>query len=112
MHPDPRTGAGPQRAAASWIVAGLTVAGAALRLATIDTRSLWLDETTAVRQASWSISELLTLMAGNVHPPLFHALLHYWIVYFGRSEVAVRSVAGRGGPRCRPSSAWHLRPAP
>ncbi len=90
MRPDPRTGEGLSRAAAFLIVASLTLVGAALRIATIDTRGFWLDETTSVRQASWGIAQMLEKMAGNVHPPLFHTLLHYWIVYFGRSEVAVR----------------------
>lgn len=71
---------------------GVVVAeGVALRLSTLGNRSFWLDETTAVRQATWSIPHMLGEMANNVHPPLFHILLHYWIVAFGRSELAVRA---------------------
>jgi uncharacterized membrane protein len=84
MRPDRRTGA------AAWLVTGITLAGAALRVSTLDTRSFWLDETTSVRQASWSIAEMLARMADNVHPPLFHTLLHYWLATFGRDEIIVR----------------------
>jgi hypothetical protein len=34
---------------------------------------------------------MLDKMANNVHPPLFHTLLHLWIHAFGRSELAVRA---------------------
>lgn len=77
--------------ATGWLsVAAITLVGAALRIGTLNTRSFWLDETTAIRQAVWSIPYMLEQMANNVHPPLFHTLLHYWIVVFGRSEIAVR----------------------
>lgn len=75
-----------------WLLA-ITLAGVFFRVSSINTRSLWLDETTAIRQASWSIPEMLAWMANNVHPPLFHTLLHYWIRVVGRSEVEVRAFA-------------------
>lgn len=88
---------------------GITLAGVALRLVTIDTRSFWLDETTAVRQASWSIPEMLAWMANNVHPPLFHTLLHYWIVAFGRGEITVRGFALTWGIAAIPLMYWAAR---
>jgi mannosyltransferase len=102
----PTTGPEPSPAAARWGTLALTFAGAALRLVTIDTRSFWLDETTAVRQALLSIPDMLTGMSSNVHPPLFHTLLHYWIVLFGPTEVVVRAFALTWGILAIPLVYW------
>lgn len=88
------------------LVITLTLLGAALRLVSLNTRSFWLDETTAVRQASWPIPEILAQMSDNVHPPLFHILLHYWIGVFGRSEVAVRAFPVTWGIFAIPLAYW------
>lgn len=80
----------PKHSSRPWSLLAITVLGAGLRIASLNTRSFWLDETTAVRQASWSIPDMLAWMSDNVHPPLFHTLLHYWIWEFGRGEIAVR----------------------
>ncbi|HEX9093515.1 MAG TPA: glycosyltransferase family 39 protein, partial [Coriobacteriia bacterium] len=109
MRRDLTIGPEPSRAAASWLAFALTLVGAALRLGTLNTRSFWLDETTAVRQASWSIDVMLAWMAHNVHPPLFHTLLHYWIVEFGRSEVVVRIFAVTWGIAAIPLAYWAAR---
>jgi 4-amino-4-deoxy-L-arabinose transferase-like glycosyltransferase len=103
---DPSIGSDPSRAAAWWSALALTLAGAALRLSTLDTRSFWLDETTSVRQALWSIPEMLARMSDNVHPPLFHTLLHYWIVAFGPTEVVVRAFAVTWGIAAIPLVYW------
>lgn len=76
----------------AWFAA-IVALGVALRWLSLNNRSFWLDETTAVRQAQWSIPEMLRRMSDNVHPPLFHTLLHYWIRSVGSSEVAVRCFA-------------------
>lgn len=99
----------PSRAAAWWITIALTLAGAALRLATLNTRSFWLDETTSARQALWSIPEMLARMSDNVHPPFFHTLLHYWIAAFGPSEVVVRGFAVMWGIAAIPLVYWAAR---
>lgn len=109
MRRDPSIGSDPSRAAAWWSALALTLAGAALRLSTLDTRSFWLDETTSVRQASWSIGEMLAWMAHNVHPPLFHTLLHYWILAFDRSEISVRGFAVAWGIAAIPLAYWAAR---
>jgi len=94
------------RRRARWLALGITLVGAALRIATLNTRSYWLDETTSVRQASWSIPRMLEWMANNVHPPFFHTLLHYWILQFGSSEVAVRVFAVVWGIAAIPLVYW------
>lgn len=88
------------------VVVGLTVVGAVLRLLTLGTRSFWLDETTAVRQASWTVPQIIQLMADNVHPPFFHVLLHYWILVFGKSEIAVRAFPVTWGIAAIPLVYW------
>jgi uncharacterized membrane protein len=80
--------------------------GAALRVASINTRSFWLDETTSVRQASWPLGEMVAWMAHNVHPPLFHTLLHYWIGAFTSSEISVRGFALIWGLAAIPLAYW------
>lgn len=89
-----------------WPVLGLTLLGAVFRLLSLNTRSFWLDETTAVRQAAWSIPYMLSQMSNNVHPPLFHTLLHFWIAQFGRSELAVRGFAVTWGILAIPLAYW------
>lgn len=96
----------PTELTSRWLVVAITLAGAALRILSMNTRSLWLDETTAVRQASWSIPEMLAWMANNVHPPLFHTLLHYWIRFIGRSEIDVRAFALVWGVAAIPLMYW------
>lgn len=99
-----------ERAADRWVnrllLGAITLAGAALRISTMSTRSFWLDETTSIRQASWSIAEMLDLMSNNVHPPLFHTLLHYWIATMGRSELTVRMFAVAWGLLAIPLIYW------
>jgi uncharacterized membrane protein len=85
---------------------GITVVGALLRLVSLNNRSFWLDETTSVRQASWSIPDLIVRMSDNVHPILFHTMLHYWIGVFGRSEIAVRAFPVIFGIAAIPLAYW------
>jgi uncharacterized membrane protein len=92
-----------------WWLLGITVVGAALRLLSLNTRSFWLDEATSVRQASWPAKVILARMSENVHPPLFHLMLHYWIVVFGRSEVAVRMFDATFGIALIPVAFWAAR---
>lgn len=75
----------------AWWLLGVALLGSALRLVSLNSRSFWLDETTSIRQASWSIPDLIARMSDNVHPPLFHIMLHFWMKAFGRAELSVRS---------------------
>jgi mannosyltransferase len=45
--------------------------------------SLRLDEAQSLWQVSRSVSGILTIVAGDVHVPLYHILLHYWLLLFG-----------------------------
>ncbi len=73
------------------IVSALTVLAAVVRLALINVSSLWLDETLTLRQARLSLPDLWRFeLEENVHVPLFHTVVHFWIKLFGTSEIALR----------------------
>lgn len=51
--------------------------------------SLRLDEAQSLWQVSRSASNILTIIASDVHVPLYHLALHYWLLLFGNSiEIA------------------------
>ncbi len=82
----------------TWLLPVLMLAGALLvRLAVAD-RSLWLDETISLVQVDRPLLEVITRQINNVHPPLFHIVLHSWVELFGTSPLALRS----------PSILWSL----
>jgi len=56
--------------------------------------ALWLDEALTVNIASQPLSHLHALLREDGAPPLYYALLHFWMKAFGTSDFAVRSLAG------------------
>jgi uncharacterized membrane protein len=66
----------------------LVVLGFGLRL--LVTRSIWLDEAISIRQAQLPFHEMITQLAGDVHPPLHHAVLWATVRLLGTGELAVR----------------------
>ena len=59
------------------------------------TRSgLWLDEALTVDIARLPLHEIPNALKHDGAPPLYYYLLHFWIVLFGQSNVAVRSLSG------------------
>ena len=70
------------------------IAAAVLRFLFLTEHSLWVDELFSLRFAHLHLSELLPeLVANDNHPPLYYALLHFWIQAFGDSEFAIRSLS-------------------
>jgi len=66
----------------------LVLLGTVLRFIALGRQPLWLDEATDAafaRQTFWNC-----VFAEAVHPPLYRALLHFIVVGFGDSAVAVR----------------------
>jgi len=59
------------------VLAGLLV-GFALRLYRLGATSLWYDETVSVALAQKSIPALIQHTAGDIHPPGYYLLLHFW----------------------------------
>ena len=59
------------------------------------TRSgLWLDEALTVDIARLPLDQIPNALKHDGAPPLYYYLLHFWIVLFGQSNVAVRSLSG------------------
>ena len=59
------------------------------------TRSdLWLDEALTVNIARLPLHEIPSFLRRDGSPPLYYVLLHFWMGWFGTSDVAVRSLSG------------------
>ncbi|MBM4466005.1 MAG: hypothetical protein FJ014_10720 [Chloroflexi bacterium] len=83
--------------AQNWKVAGwkvlpylLVLVAFAVRLYRIDYQSLWRDEGVSLYLAASSIPAILANRAGDVHPPLYFILLHFWTKLAGFSELSAR----------------------
>lgn len=77
------------------LVATLTVLGCMISALLISQlvlikQSLRLDESQSIWQATHTITGLLHTVALDVHVPLYHLLLHYWMLYLGDSVSVVR----------------------
>lgn len=55
---------------------------------------LWLDEALTVNLAVHPLHQLPSLLRRDGAPPLFYVLLHFWMGWFGTSDLAVRSLPG------------------
>ena len=76
------------------IVAAITLIGLGLRLYTIGSESLWLDEGFSVLAAKRPLRDIwFFVRATDVHPPLYYMILHFWIGWFGDSETALRMLS-------------------
>ncbi len=99
-----------------WVIVVATALALALRILGLGHESLWLDEVSSLRLARLPLGELIAQARGDVHPPLYFALLKGWIGLAGESEVALRALSALfgvlavplmarigtrlGGPRC------------
>lgn len=82
-------------AARFWLLCTLvTLLALALRLPTLSSRSLWLDETYSVWFAAIPLHELWTSVPlYETHPPFYYTMLKGWIALFGKGEAALRSMS-------------------
>jgi uncharacterized membrane protein len=73
----------------------LLIIGAWLRVYGLNIHSLWFDETFSQRVVSLfdPISLFQNGVAGDVHPPLYFALLWLWVQFVGESVVALRMLS-------------------
>ena len=55
--------------------------------------SLRLDEAQSIWQTSHTLGGTLEIVAQDVHMPMYHVLLHYWMIVFGTGVEAVRSMS-------------------
>ena len=58
----------------------------ALRLYRLGYQSLWYDEAVSIQLATKDLVGLTQHTAGDIHPPLYYYLLHFWIEAAGSSE--------------------------
>ncbi len=71
----------------------ILVFAAALRFYRIDAQSFWNDEGNSARIAERSLQLITEGAAGDIHPPLYYYVLHFWRGAFGSSELALRSLS-------------------
>jgi mannosyltransferase len=82
------------RARFTALCALLACAALLLRLPTLSSRSLWLDETYSAWFAAVPLHDLWTQVPlYETHPPFYYTLLKGWRAWFGRSEAALRSLS-------------------
>jgi mannosyltransferase len=58
----------------------------ALRLYRLGYQSLWYDEAVSIHLATQDLRSLTQHTAGDIHPPLYYYLLHFWVRVAGSSE--------------------------
>jgi uncharacterized membrane protein len=72
----------------AWTLGAIVAVAALLRLWRLGTHSLWIDEAYSLDVARGTLWQVLT--DADQTPPLFTALLHFWIKIAGTSEWALR----------------------
>lgn len=76
----------------------VVLAGGALRFYQLGFQSLWLDEAASVAFASGDLGYIFRFtFSKEPNPPLYYVLLHYWLLFFGTAEAAVRSLSAAAG---------------
>mgnify|MGYP001072315637 CR=1 FL=1 len=66
---------------------------AGLRFYRLDAQSFWNDEGNAIRAAQRTIPLAIAAARGDIHPPGYYLLLHFWRIPTGDSEFAVRTLS-------------------
>src|SRR5690606_29600904 len=54
---------------------------------------LWRDEAFSFVMAQQSVLDIIKTTAVDFNPPLYYILLRFWMILFGSSEVAMRSLS-------------------
>jgi uncharacterized membrane protein len=69
----------------------IVLIGAFLRVYNLGTQSIWIDEAYTIFASTMSVPRMVAEVAnGDFSPPLYHFLLHFWMMIFGTSEAAAR----------------------
>lgn len=74
------------------ILIAALVAGAGLRWFQIGRSSFWYDETFSTLTARLSLSQIISNVALDVHPPGYYVLLYYWL-QLGQTEAFIRALS-------------------
>lgn len=75
-----------------WAPAAIVLAALILRLWSVGSESVWLDEATSIWLAKMDVPNLVRWTAVDIHPPFYYTLLHFWLL-LGDSEAVVRSLS-------------------
>src|SRR5438309_2776395 len=80
------------------LLAGIVVAGALLRFATLDVQSYWLDEAATVNLMRKGFGGMISgVVSGESTPPLYYIVAWVWAKLFGTGEVGLRSLSALFG---------------
>jgi mannosyltransferase len=83
---------------ATQLAVGLTLAAAALRFATLDVQSIWLDEGATIALVHRGFSGMLShLPSSESSPPLYYVLVWAWTKVFGAGPLGFRSFSALAG---------------
>jgi hypothetical protein len=74
------------------VATGLVAVGVVLRF--VAPSQLWLDEALSVNIAKLPLRQIPGALRHDGAPPLYYALLHFWMMAFGEGNFAVRALAG------------------
>ena len=88
VRPEP----GAPRRQQAVIVASLVGLAFLLRIPNL-TRAYWVDEGISIGIASHRLSQIPALLRLDGSPPLFYAVLHFWLRAFGGSEVSTHTLS-------------------
>lgn len=64
-----------------------------LRIYDLGAESIWFDEAHSVSVSSQNFASVIRGAASGHHPPLYFLALHFWISFFGSSEVSLRAIS-------------------
>ena len=90
--PGPGEGPSARPARLTLLVAAILLTSVALRFWTHS--QLWLDEALTVNIARLPLARIPQALRHDGAPPLYYVLLHLWMLAFGTSNTAVRSLSG------------------
>jgi hypothetical protein len=82
------------RASGLLVGAALVVVAAGILLRFWTRSDMWLDEALTVNIARLPIGQIAPALRHDGSPPLYYYLLHYWMLWFGTGNLAVRSLSG------------------
>lgn len=72
---------------------GILSLAAFLRFYRLGYKSLWYDEAWSITLAMKGLSQGYRELAGQIYPPLYQLLLRFWVLSFGHTEAAARSLS-------------------
>src|SRR5690348_13914409 len=78
---------------AAWLTpafAASTLLAFGLRAGRLEYQSLWYDEGSSIFLARQSLAAITRGAAGDIHPPLYYYLLHFWMKFAGDGEYGAR----------------------